>query len=62
MKFFFNAIECFAFILPGIPGSFNVRMAILSIYFIAHYIGLQNEYKSFKNKMITYYNGRYKKH
>lgn len=51
-KFFFNAIELFAFILPALPSQLAVRLLILTIYFIGHYYKLQYQYAKLKTKFI----------
>jgi hypothetical protein len=51
-KIAINIFEAFAFILPAIPNSFNVRIIISSIYFIGHYYKIQNTYKKLKNNFI----------
>ena len=44
----FNLIEFIAFILPALPDSFNVRLFILLLYFIAHCFKLQTLYSKIK--------------
>ena len=48
MSIVFHCIECAAFILPALPDSIIVRLAILTIYFIGHYFKIQNIYLKFK--------------
>ena len=43
-KLFFQFMEAFAFILPALPSSIWIRLAILLIYLIAHYFKIQNKY------------------
>ena len=52
LDFFFNIIEFIAFILPAIPDSISIRLAILLIYFIGHYYKLQYTYLTYKKKML----------
>lgn len=51
-KLFFQFMEAFAFILPALPSSIWIRLAILLIYLIAHYFKIQYKYTQFKNKYI----------
>ena len=50
MKYFFNTIELFSFVLPALPEKLNTRLTILIIYFTAHVFKLQYKYAKFKNK------------
>ena len=50
MKYFFNAIEFVAFILPALPDKITTRLTILTIYFVAHIFKLQYHYAKLKNK------------
>jgi hypothetical protein len=50
IKYFFHTIELFAFILPALPGKINIRITILTIYFVAHILKLQYYYAKLKNK------------
>jgi hypothetical protein len=51
-KIFFYIIEFAAFILPALPNSLSMRLFILLIYFIAHYLKLQVVYLKFKNNIL----------
>ena len=48
-----NVIEGVTFILPAVPDSFNIRIFILSIYFIGHYYKIQNYYSKIKHNFIN---------
>ncbi len=50
IKYVFNIIELFAFILPALPDKITTRITILSIYFIAHIFKLQYNYTKLKIK------------
>ena len=49
----FNLIEFIAFILPALPDSFNVRLFILLLYFIAHCFKLQKIYSQYKLNYLS---------
>jgi len=46
-------MEAFAFILPALPSSIWIRLAILLTYLIMHYYKIQYKYVQFKNKYVT---------
>ena len=48
-----NVIEFGSFVLPVVPDSFNVRITILSIYFIGNYYKIQNYYSHIKHNFIN---------
>jgi hypothetical protein len=48
----FDTLEAFAFILPALPDNLWIRLLILLIYFIAHYIKLQYEYVKIKKLLF----------
>jgi len=50
IKYVFNIIELFAFILPALPDKITTRITILTIYFMAHILKLQYSYAKLKNK------------
>ena len=47
-----NVFECGTFCLPIIPDSFNVRITIMSIYFIGNYYKVQKYYSKLKYDFI----------
>ena len=46
----FRILEILAFILPAILPTMGLRLGILSIYLIAHFLGLQKRYIQYKRK------------
>ena len=48
----FRVIELIGFLLPAIPESFITRIFILTIYFVAHTLGLPTYYMNMKKEFI----------
>lgn len=48
----FRVIELIGFLLPAIPESFLTRIFILTIYFVAHTLGLPTYYMNMKKEFI----------
>ena len=48
----FCTFECFLFILPAIPESIYIRLAILVSYFIGHIYKVQVYYLQFKRQTL----------
>ena len=48
----FRVIELIGFLLPAIPESFLTRIFILTIYFVAHTLGLPTYYMNKKKEFI----------
>jgi hypothetical protein len=54
----FKTIELFGFILPAIPSSIYIRLGILGLYFFMHSIGLQYQYKKWKQSILNQFDDR----
>jgi hypothetical protein len=52
LEIIFNLIEFIAFLLPAIPDSIIIRLAILLIYFIGHHYKLQYIYSKYKKQYL----------
>jgi hypothetical protein len=48
----FYIIEFVGFLLPAFPPTFDQRLFVLFVYFLAHYFKLQYEYIKFKQMII----------
>ena len=52
-KYLIDVLECIAFVFPALPRSMEVRVAILCIYYMAHYYKLQVVYGRIKQRYIS---------
>lgn len=44
----FKLFEIFLFLFPAFPPTFALRIMVLTIYVISHILGVQTEYKKYK--------------
>jgi len=51
-KLSFKFIELIAFLLPALPDLLLIRLIILTMYFVAHILGLPTQYMHMKNTLL----------
>jgi len=51
-KLSFKFIELIAFLLPALPDLLLIRLIILTMYFVAHILGLPTQYMQMKNTLL----------
>ena len=49
----FRLLEAIGFLLPALPSALVVRVAILTVYFVAHVLGAAKVYKDMKRKCVS---------
>jgi hypothetical protein len=52
-KYLINVLEFIGFILPALSEQIEIRLAILCIYYAAHYYKVQVAYSHIKQKYIS---------
>jgi hypothetical protein len=52
-KYLIDVLEFIGFILPALPERMELRLAILCIYYAAHYYKVQVVYSHIKQKYIS---------
>jgi len=48
----FTCFEIILFLLPAFPPKLWMRLFVLFIYVISHFLGVQTKYKSFKKSVL----------
>ena len=49
----FKLFEIFLFLFPAFPPTFALRILVLTIYVISHILGVQTEYKKYKEVTLN---------